>query len=100
MAEPRRKVEASEAVELVEKWRSSGKALPAWCRQQGVDGRSLRYWASRTSKVASIRLLEVTPQRAAEPPDLRVVVDDVVIVVRDGFSASTLASVLSVVRGC
>jgi hypothetical protein len=100
MVSARRKVTAEEAERLVAEWRASRRALPAWCATQGIDGRSLRYWANRLD-LAPLRLLDVTPRtQTLHGSGLRLLVDDVIVEVDDGFLAETLARVLAVVRGC
>ena len=95
-----RKVRAEEAEGLVAEWRSSKRGLRGWCASRGIDGRSLRYWADRLDG-APLRVVDVTPRAATTAgPGLRLVVDDVVVEVVDGFVADTLARVLAVVRGC
>ena len=106
MAQPRRKITEAESAELVAASRTSKRALPAWCASQGIDGRSLRYWAERLDRLdrldspASIRVVEVTVAAPASVPVLRLVVEDVTIDVPDGFTAETLSWVLAVVRRC
>lgn len=100
MALTRRKVTAEEAEGLVAEWRASQRALPSWCASHGIDGRSLRYWVDRFDR-PPLRLIDVTPRTpTVHGPGLRLVVDDVVVEVADGFLAETLARVLAVVRGC
>lgn len=95
-----RKVTAEEAEGLVAEWRASKRALPSWCASRGIDGRSLRYWADRLDR-APLRVVDVTPRGPTTAgPRLRLLVDDVVIEVDDGFLADTLARVLAAVRGC
>ena len=106
MAQPRRKVTEAESAELVAAWRTSKRALPAWCASQGIDGRSFRYWAERLDRLdrldcpASICVVEVTVAAPASVPVLRLVVEDVTIDVPDGFTTETLSRVLAVVRPC
>jgi hypothetical protein len=100
MVSTRRKVTEAEAEDLVAAWRASNRALPAWCALQGIDGRSLRYWADRLDRTP-LRLLDVTPRATAgDHLGLRLLIDDVVVEIRDGFSADTLTRLLAVVRGC
>lgn len=100
MPAPRRRITQDEAPELLAHWRASQQPLPEWCAQNGVDGRSLRYWADRLAQPAPIRLVELArPGRAASEP-LRLTLDGVVIDVPDGFNDQTLARVLAVVRAC
>lgn len=100
MSPARRKVTADEAEGLVAEWRASKRALPVWCEARGIDGRSLRYWADRFDR-APIRLVEVTARApSGDHPGLRLLLDDVVVEIPDGFASDTLARVLAVVRGC
>lgn len=100
MLSARRKVSAEEAEGLVAEWRSSKRALPVWCETRGIDGRSLRYWADRLDR-APVRLVDVTPRApSGDRPGLRLLVEDVVVDVPDGFVPDTLTRVLAVVRGC
>jgi hypothetical protein len=101
VASGRRKVNKAEAAELVSAWRTSRQALPTWCAARGLDGRSLRQWARRLLEAPTIlQVVEVTPPptRAGEP--VRVLVDEIIIEVPDGFADDTLLRVLRVVRGC
>ncbi len=100
MSAVRRRVTAEEAEGLVAEWRASKRALPTWCASRGIDGRSLRYWADRLDR-APLRLVDVTPRsQGVQGPGLRLLVEDVVVEVGDGFVPDTLARVLAVVRGC
>ena len=100
MLSARWKVTSKDAEGLVAEWRASKRALPGWCAARGIDGRSLRYWADRLDR-APLRLLEVTPCPSSQVGSgLRLLVEDVVVEVGDGFLPETLARVLAVVRGC
>ena len=100
MPSARRKVTQGEAEVVVAEWRASKRSLPAWCEARGLDGRSLRYWADRLDR-APVRLVDVTPRGAPDAgPVLRLLVEDLVVEVPDGFVSDTLARVLGVVRGC
>ncbi|MBL8615283.1 MAG: hypothetical protein JNM72_06725 [Deltaproteobacteria bacterium] len=100
MPAPRRRITQDEAPELLAHWRASQQPLPEWCAQNGVDGRSLRYWADRLAQPAPIRLVELARPGRAAPEPLRLTLDGVVIDVPDGFNDQTLARVLAVVRAC
>lgn len=104
MLSGRRKVKASEASEAVAAWRASKRSLSDWCAAEGIDGRSLGYWAGRLSaEPVAIRVVEVSaPPAAPAPPgpSLRLHVAGMTVEIPDGFSRSTLTEVLSVVRGC
>ncbi len=96
----RRTVTAEEAEGLVAAWRLSKRTLPSWCASRGIDGRSLRHWVERLDR-APLRLMDVTPGvPEAGTPRLRLLVEDVVVEVGDGFLPETLARVLAVVRAC
>lgn len=70
MPSSRRKVKASEASEAVAAWRASKRSLSDWCAAEGIDGRSLGYWAGRLStEPVAIRVVEVSgPPGAPAPP--------------------------------
>lgn len=107
MPSGRRKVKASEASEAVAAWRASKRSLSDWCAAEGIDGRSLGYWAGRLSaEPVAIRVVEVSapPGAPALPasrgPSLRLHVAGMTVEIPDGFCRATLTEVLSVVRGC
>lgn len=101
MAATRRTVDESEAEELVAAWRASKRGLSAWCAANGIDGRSLRYWANRLdARTPVIRMVEMVAPTAKESPSIHLQVEDVVLILPDGFQEETLARVLRVVRGC
>jgi hypothetical protein len=100
MSSRRHRVTEVDAQELVSSWRASRRALPAWCASQGIDGRSLRYWAARLDRLP-VRFVDVTPVPVPSPrPGLRLLVGDVTVELSDEFVAETLARALAVVRGC
>ena len=100
MPAPRRRITQDEDPELLDIWRAPEQPLPAWCAENGVDGRSLRYWADRHPQPAAIRLVELARPGRATPGPLRLTLDGVVIDAPDGFNDQTLARVLAVARAC
>ena len=122
MATTRRKItSAEEAHRLLDELAASGEDATAFCRQAGIDGRSLNCWRLnlRRRKVDAgdggtgpLRLVEVGwPEPGAavgvsgsracgESGRYRVEVADAVVEVDDSFRDETLARLLAVVRAC
>lgn len=111
----RRKVrDQVEAKELLSALSSSGRSMPEFCAERGIDGRSLQCWrvnlargaraAHRRSAHRPLRLVELgSPPpmpTLARPSKYRVVFGDAVIEVEDSFEEETLARLLRVVSGC
>ena len=83
MPAPRRRITQDETHELLANWRASQQPLPEWCAQNGVDGRSLRYWADRLAQPAPIRLVELARPGRATPEPLLLIPDGVLFDVPD-----------------
>lgn len=86
----------------------SGLTRVEWCKEAGVDARSLQAWrvalARRAARPAA-QFVELVERDAQPPPapaayPLRLQLRDVVIEVAPGFHADSLAEVLRVVRAC
>ena len=86
------------APELLANWRASVQRRTERSAENGVGGRSLRYWPDWLAQPAPIRLVELARPTRATPEPLRLTLDGVVIDVLDGFNERTLARVLGVVR--
>jgi hypothetical protein len=98
MPAPRRRVTQDEAPELLANWRPSEQPLREWCAENGLHGRSLRFFPDCHPPPAAIRLAEPARPSRATPEPLRLTLDGVVIDVPDRFNDQTLARVLAVVR--
>lgn len=98
----RRKVRDEEdAAALLEELTRTGEEFRAFCRDRGVDGRSLQCWRRNLGQESfSIRLLEVTASMRSTPTVYRLSVGDVTIEVDDGFRDDTLVRLLDVARRC
>lgn len=95
-----RKIEGREdALACLSAWNRSGLALAVWCRERGVDGRSLNCWRKNLRWEPPMALVELV---AGEAPDARYVVrvDGVEIEVGDDFQEATLARLLRVLLAC
>ena len=93
---------------------ASGMGLPAWCRQAGIDGRSLNMWRLQLARRGArprLSLVEWLPaQRSVEAvqdrggrveaPCYRVVRGDFVVEVPTNFDSETLQRLLRVVAVC
>ncbi len=85
---------------------ASGLSLTAWAHAHGVDARSLNMWRINRARSVSppppapLRLVELVAARPAEPPSLRVHVDDLVVEVPSGFDADALGRLVAVLRRC
>lgn len=93
---------------------SSGLPLAAWCRQAGIDGRSLNMWRlqlARRQVPPRLSLVEWLPApptanairdraAAAEVPCYRIVRGDFTIEVPANFDGDTLCRLLRVVAVC
>jgi len=97
----------------VKAYKRSGLSLAEYCRRQGLSYHAFRYWREklfRSSDDSAIALVEVgrfcipgnrdiPPARSDSPPDLRIRIKDrYTIDVGDGFSASTLSRVITVLE--
>lgn len=114
----RRKItSAEEARLLLDEQRVLGVDIPTFCRERGLDGRSLNCWRLNLARNPSsrgrteareLRVVEVAWPQAPRPPAApregapryRLDVGDVVIAVDDDFQEDTLARLLAVVRAC
>jgi len=78
-------------------WRSSGKSITAWCRENGEGTHRFRYWRHRLEKSELTkpgRFVEV--QLSASPLILEC--NGVTIHLASGFDAALLKDVLAVVK--
>ena len=106
MATTRRKVMSrGEALELLGELDASGQALPAFCSERGLDGRSLQCWRlnlmkrSQPTKPPSprgLRLVELALPAAQSR--YRLLGGDVTIEVDDAFREDTLSRLLDVME--
>ncbi len=103
----RRKVrDHEEAAELLDALDVSGLTLSEFCRQRGVDGRSLHCWQRNTdrrggpSSSQGLRLMELTVARPAPVASYRVLVNGLAIEVDDHFRQDTLARLIEVAAAC
>jgi len=85
-------------------WKHSGQTRAVYCEHHGLSLQRFAYWRKRLKEKTCfsptlVRIPHEIMRQAATSP-IRVVVDArYVIEVGDGFSSSTLARVLDVVRG-
>lgn len=106
VANTRRKVKSQgEAVALLDELEASGLALPAFCSERELDGRSLQCWRLNLKRQRGIpsasaspdlRLVEFTFPAAR--PSYRVVVGELAVEVDDAFHEDTLARLLGVLE--
>ncbi len=106
MPTTRRKVKSrGEALELLGELDASGQALPMFCSQRGLDGRSLQCWRlnlrrksrpSRASSSAGLRLVEFELPGARA--SYRVLVGEHAIELDDAFREDTLSRLLDVME--
>lgn len=106
--------EGSESRDLwmsrLEAWRSSGKSLSAWAREQGLSRYALNYWkrrsegkmrpggAPKSPKAPSSTFIALKANPVAAGVPLELVVGGIRVVVPAGFDAETLVSVLRVLE--
>ncbi len=83
MPAPRRRITQDDVTELLSNLRASELPPPEWCAENGLDGRSLRYWADRLPQPAAIRLVELARPGRATPEPILLLRDGVVIDVPD-----------------
>lgn len=104
----RKVVDEGDAERLLDAWDESGVELRAFCSAQGVDGRSLHWWAQtlcrreRDPRLATLGVVEVgIGQRVSAPPAVyRLVVGRVSVEVGDTFRDDTLERLLRVASRC
>lgn len=105
----RRKVrDRDDAVELLDALARSGLSRAEFCRDRGIDGRSLHCWernlgrlaGDATQEVSTLRLLEVTVASPRRSATYRVHLGDVVVEVDDHFVDDTLARLVGVLSTC
>ena len=105
-----RKVQAEEALELLERWEQSGERMSTWCAARGLNWYSLsayKGWLfTRWEKqpVEDVVFAEVVlDEVAADEPNAgryRIEIGDVVLEVGDRFRDDTLRRLLQVVASC
>jgi hypothetical protein len=99
--------------ERVEGWRASGLTAEEYASKLGVNARTLVYWKWKLGK-EGLRAERIVPKRRpseerlsfvevrataiATGTPIEVVLGEVTVRVRDGFSAETLRGVLDVIR--
>ncbi len=64
---PRRRITQDGTLELLADWRGSEQPLPEWGAENGLDGRSLRYWADHSPRPSAS---SSSPDPAEPPPNL------------------------------
>lgn len=95
----RRKVaDEAEARALLAQQEASGLSLSAWCKAEGIDGRSLGGWRAWFTPLGLVELGVPAPPVSAAV--YRVVLGDARVEVGDDFQEATLARLLAVVRQC
>ena len=93
----------TEAEALLADWRAEGGEFKRFCRERGVDGRSMQCWRmnlDRRPESRPVRLLELTLPRPERPAVYRVVVGRFTVEVGDDFSELTLGRLLDLVAAC
>ena len=106
VATTRRKVMSrGEALELLGELDESGQALPEFCSERGLDGRSLQCWRlnlmkksqpTETPSPRGLRLVEFALPAAQS--SYRLLVGDITIEVDDAFREDTLSRLLDVME--
>jgi len=106
VATTRRKVMSrAEALELLGELDASGQALPVFCSDRGLDGRSLQCWrmnlmkkspSTQAPSARGLRLVELA--LPAAQGSYRVLVGDVTIELDDAFREDTLSRLLNVME--
>ncbi len=99
----RRKISGkSEAVALLEEWRSESVDFKVFCKERGIDGRSLQCWRMNFSRrePEPVRLLELTIPREENVACYQIRVGDFTVEVNDDFRDETLSRLLTVVGRC
>ena len=109
MSKLRKVVDARDARRCLSTLSRSGETLRAWCRSNGVDGRSLRAWQINMSRGAArdsatstpAQLVELVPVSSPRAVSRHVVrVGPGTIEVADGFDADTLRRIVEDLRSC
>jgi len=97
----RKVVDEAEAEGLLAEWRAEAVDFRVFCRERGLDGRSLQCWRmilSRRAGARPVRLLELTlPEPSRAVATYRVTVGDFTVEVGDDFRDDTLGRLLGVV---
>jgi len=89
----------AEAAVLLAEWEQSGELVSLWCRERGINWRSLV--AYKGVPDAQPRFVEVTVAPTAAPGMYRVVLGDgVAIELDDHFQEATLDRLLRVLAPC
>jgi hypothetical protein len=99
----RRKINGeAEAAALLREWRAESVDFKVFCKERGVDGRSLQCWRMNFAKrePEPVRLLELTlpPEKVAA--SYRIHLGELTLEVDDNFREDTLARLLTVVGRC
>ncbi len=96
----RKVVNQAEAEVLLAKWRAEAVDFRVFCRERGLDGRSLQCWRMNLTRRAGsrpVRLLELTlPEPSKSRASYRVTVGDFTVEVGDDFREDTLGRLLGV----
>ena len=99
----RRKINGeAEAAALLKEWRAESVDFDVFCKEQGVDGRSLQCWRMTFAKrePEAMRLLELTLPREKAAASYRIHVGDYTVEVDDDFQDETLTRLLTAVGRC
>ncbi|MDD2956860.1 MAG: hypothetical protein PHD67_11220 [Oscillospiraceae bacterium] len=78
-------------------WRSSGKSITAWCRENGEGYHRFRYWRHRLEKSESAKPGRFIEVRLGASP-LILECNGVTIQLSSGFDATLLTDVLAVLK--
>jgi hypothetical protein len=100
MTEPSRKVrDHAEALALLAEWERSDEPVSNWCRERGINWRSLV--AYKGVPTEEPRFVEVAVEPAAPVSHYRIeLLSGVAIEVDDHFRAATLGRLLEVLAPC
>lgn len=99
----RRKISGeAEAVALLGEWRSESVDFKVFCRERGIDGRSLQCWRMNVARrePETVRLLELTLPGEETVARYQVHVGDYTVEVDDHFREQTLTRLLAAVGRC
>ena len=108
VATPRKVRDYDDARALLDAWSESGLSFTAFCKQKGVNGRSLHIWRVNLDRWApqashqepKLDLVELTLAAPSARAKYRIEIDGAVIEVDDQFQEQTLARLLGVLTRC
>jgi hypothetical protein len=99
----RRKINGeAEAAVLLKEWRAESVDFKVFCKERGIDGRSLHCWRMNFAKrePEPVRLLEITLPQEKVAASYRIHLGELTLEVDDAFRDDTLARLLAVVGRC